>query len=32
MITNDTNDVAKNIIEQEINAVLLTPARVKENA
>jgi hypothetical protein len=31
MITNDTNDVAKNIIEQEINAVLLTPARVKEN-
>jgi len=31
MVTNDTNDVAKNIIEQEINAVLMTLTRVKEN-
>ena len=31
MVTNDTNDVAKNIIEQDINAVLMTPTRLKEN-
>ncbi|MGA9153436.1 MAG: hypothetical protein WBZ36_22890 [Candidatus Nitrosopolaris sp.] len=31
MVINDTNDVAKNIIDQEINAVLMTPTRVKEN-
>jgi hypothetical protein len=31
MVTNDTIDVAKKIIEQEINAVLMTPTRVKEN-
>ena len=31
MVTNDINDVVRNLIEQEINAVLMTPNRVKEN-
>lgn len=31
MVTNDRHDVVKKLIEQEINAVLMTPARVREN-
>ncbi|MFZ0513248.1 MAG: hypothetical protein WAM14_16685 [Candidatus Nitrosopolaris sp.] len=31
MVTNDRDDVAKQLIEQEINAVLMSPNRVKEN-
>ena len=31
MVTNDRHDVAKKLIEQEINAILMTPTRVKEN-
>ena len=31
MVTNNRHDVAKKLIEQEINAVLMTPTRVKEN-
>ena len=31
MVTNDRHDVAKKLIEQEINAVLMTPTRVREN-
>ena len=31
MVTNHTNDVARNLIEQEINDVLMTSTRVKEN-
>lgn len=31
MVTNDRHDLAKKLIEQEINAVLMTPTRVKEN-
>jgi hypothetical protein len=32
MVTNDRHDVAKKLIEQEINAILMTPTRVKETA
>ena len=31
MVTTDRHDVAKKLIEQEINAILMTPTRVKEN-
>ena len=31
MVTNDRHDVAKKLIEQEIDAILMTPTRVKEN-
>ncbi|MDQ6668103.1 MAG: hypothetical protein M3Y53_07740 [Thermoproteota archaeon] len=31
MVTNDRHDEANKTIEQEINAVLMTPIRVKEN-
>lgn len=31
MATSDRHDVTKKLIEQEINAVLMTPTRVKEN-
>ena len=31
MVTNNRHDVAKKLIEQEINAILMTPTRVKEN-
>ena len=31
MGTNDKHDIAKNLIEQEINAVMMMPIRVREN-
>jgi len=31
MGTNDKHDIAKNLIEQEINAVMMMPTRVMEN-
>jgi hypothetical protein len=31
MGTNDKHDTAKNLIEQEINAVMMMPTRVREN-
>ena len=31
MVTNDRHEVVKQLVEQEINAVLMSPNRVKEN-
>jgi hypothetical protein len=31
MGTDDKHDIAKNLIEQEINAVMMMPTRVREN-
>jgi hypothetical protein len=31
MATNDRHDIAKNLIEQEINAVMMMPTGVREN-
>ena len=31
METNDKHDIAKNVIDQEINAVMMMPTRVSEN-
>jgi hypothetical protein len=31
MGTNDKHDIPKNLIEQEINAVMMMPTRVREN-
>ena len=31
MVTNDGHDVVKELIEEELNAILVTPTRVREN-
>ena len=31
MVTNDIHDMARRLIEQEINAILMNPTRVKES-
>jgi hypothetical protein len=31
MGTNDKHDIAKNMIDQEINTVMMMPTRVREN-
>jgi hypothetical protein len=31
MVTNDGHDMVKELIKEELNAILVTPTRVREN-
>jgi hypothetical protein len=31
MVTNDAHDMVKKLIEEELNVILVTPTRVREN-